>query len=92
MKPRRTPLSTDVYRLAGGNEDNDLWAERGRTEDGTPVIISTWELSDDERREIAAGCNIELHVFGIGQPPVNLRVSDVPLGAKLPDDADAQTS
>jgi len=73
MRPRRTSVSNCVFRLAGGNEDNDLWARRGST-DGEPWIESTWQLDDDERAAIAAGGTVELRVYGDGTPPVSLAV------------------
>jgi hypothetical protein len=73
MRPRRTPTSTTVFRLAGGNEDNDLWVRQGDT-DGEPWIESVWELDEDELAAIAAGGTIELRVFGRGTPPVSLAV------------------
>lgn len=80
MKPRRTPSSNKVFRLVGGTEDNDLWVRFG-VEDGEPTITSTWQLTDDERAEIAAGANIELTVWGVGTPPVAMRTTTEPLGA-----------
>lgn len=76
MRPRRTPSSNKVYRLVGGNEDNDLWVQAGPME-GTnePVIASTWELSPEERQEIADGA-----VWGTAQPPVAVVTTDEPLG------------
>lgn len=62
-----------MYRLEGGNEDNDLWVERDRV-DGQPLIVSVWDLTDDERAAIAAGGTIELTVWGTGHPPVALGV------------------
>lgn len=79
MKPRRTHDSTGVYRLEGGTEDNDLWVSAATDDDGTHVIFSVWEPTDEERERIAAGWSIELAVWG-GQPPVSLAVTDVPLG------------
>lgn len=79
MKPRRTPSSNAVFRLEGGNEDNDLWVRRG-IEDGEHTISSVWEISEDERRAIAEGSNIELCVWGDATPPVSLGVTDEPLG------------
>jgi hypothetical protein len=73
MRPRRTPTSTTVFRLAGGTEDNDLWVRQGDT-DGDPWIESVWELDEDEIVAIAAGGTIELRVFGRGTPPVSLAV------------------
>lgn len=90
MKPRRTHLSDRVFRLPGGNEDNDLWTTTYGPEAGGPAIGSTWELDDDERAAIAAGANVELVVFGYAQPPVNVRVTDYALG-KAPAAGSART-
>lgn len=72
MRPRRTAQSNKVFRLPGGNEDNDLWVEQDER-DGT--ITSTWEFTDEERAMIAAGGTIDLVVWGTGTPPVALEVS-----------------
>lgn len=80
MKPRRTVLSDTVFRLPGGNEDNDLWVTTYGEDQGGPCIGSTWELTDDERAAIAAGANIELIVWGTGHPPVAVRTCDYALG------------
>jgi hypothetical protein len=96
LRPRRTHNSTNVYVLEGGNEDNDLWAERGetgalppakspvafdRSEDGHAIIRSTFVPNQQQRAAIAAGENVELVIFGEAQPPVMLLVTDVPIGA-----------
>jgi hypothetical protein len=73
VRPRRTSASDKVYRLPGGTEDNDLWVETGE-QDGAPTILSTWELSEGERRAIADGGTIDLIVWGGGMPPVALEV------------------
>ena len=80
MRPRRTAETDKVFRLAGGNEDDDLWVKQGST-DGTPWLQSTWELDDDERLAIATGATIELRVYGEGTPPVSLAVG-APLEAR----------
>lgn len=86
MKPRRTHASNAVFRLAGGNEDNDLWVERGIDGEGYMTLTSCWVLTDDERGRIAAGENVELVIWGSAQPPVAMGVTDVPLG-KAPEAA-----
>lgn len=78
MRPRRTPHSNKVFRLPGGNEDNDLWVEVGGEPPAT--ITSVWELSYEERLAVINGAHIELTVYGGGTPPVALRVTDQPLG------------
>lgn len=85
LKPRRTHLSNDVYRLRGGNEDNDLWVRKGVTEDKHPIICSTWVPTEDQRRRIAAGENLELIIWGTQQPPVSVRLDDTPLGKPPPE-------
>lgn len=75
LKPRRTHLSNLVWRLEGGNEDNDLWT----VTDGE-TVRSTWVPTDEQRARIAAGENIELVVWG-GQPPVVMRLDSTPIGA-----------
>jgi hypothetical protein len=79
MKPRRTPASTDCFRLEGGTEDNDLWLQR-EVDDGLPMMHSVWELSDAERQEISEGRNVKLTVFGAAHPPVMLTTTDIALG------------
>jgi hypothetical protein len=78
MKPRRTPHSNAVFRLDGGTEDNDLWVQRSTS--GVGHLLSVWELTDDERRRVAAGENVYLVVWGHDMPPVALGVTDQPLG------------
>jgi hypothetical protein len=87
VKPRRTPTSNLVFRLDGGNEDNDLWVERAVTDEDppSPCLISVWEPSDDERQRIADGDNVALVVWGTGHPPVMVTATNSPLG-KAPDD------
>lgn len=82
LRPRRTHLSNRVYRLPGGTEDNDLWTRVTETEDGSPVICSTFVLTDEQRKRVAAGENVELIIWGNAQPPVALRLDDTPLGKK----------
>lgn len=82
MKPRRTHDSTTVFRLPGGNEDNDLWVEHARDSGGNPVICSTWEPTAKERAAIAAGANVELSVWGSAMPPVAVTTTTVALGRR----------
>lgn len=75
MKPRRTPTTDTVFRLEGGNEDNDLWVRTGE-EDGAPTLTSVWSLDADERAVIADGGCVTLTTFGAGTPPVRIAVTD----------------
>lgn len=81
MNPRRTHESNCVYELAGGTEDNSLWV---RVDQNEGTVSSVWELNEEERLAIAEGAfNIQLTIYG-GQPPVAMKITNVPLG-KAPD-------
>jgi hypothetical protein len=80
VKPRRTHYSTNVFRLVGGNEDNDLWVQRDIDGTGHPIIRSCWVPTEEERAAIAAGANVELITWGIGTPPLAMSVVSYPLG------------
>jgi hypothetical protein len=82
MKPRRTVVSTRVFRLEGGNEDNDLWVTDYGPDEGGPCLGSTWVPTDAERAAIADGANLEMVVWGTGHPPVALRLSTYALGKR----------
>jgi hypothetical protein len=78
MKPRRTHDSDVVFRLEGGNEDNDLWVTV--YDDPAMALGSVWVPTDEERKRIAEGANIELIVWGEAHPPVTLVTNSTPLG------------
>ena len=42
--------------------------------DGTPAMMTGWELTPAEREKIAAGANIYLVLLGSAHPPVLLQV------------------
>lgn len=91
MKPRRFPTATNVFRLVGGNEDNDLWVQRGfLDEDSRPFIRSVWELTEVERALVAKGAKVSLVVEGIGHPPVRMYVTEEPLGRPKPEPESAE--
>lgn len=84
MRARRTHNSTRVFRLPGGNEDNDLWVYDTPDSENNNVICSVWVPSDEEREMIANGLNIRLLVWGTGIAPLAMDITDEPLG-KAPD-------
>ena len=47
-------------------------------QDGQPVMVSSWQLTPDEVRAIAAGASVYLWVVGAAQPPLMLTVGEVP--------------
>lgn len=81
MRPRRTHKSNRVFSLEGGTEDNDLWVF-AEAHGVNALLHSTWELTAHEREQVAAGANVELTVWGPDHPPVDMRVTTVPLGRK----------
>ena len=80
MKPRRSIHGEKVYRLPGGNEDNDLWTYEVEDVDGHPVTCSVWVPDSTERQQIAEGANIRLLIWGRGIPPVAMDMTDEALG------------
>lgn len=74
MKPIQTKYSNRIFKLPGGTEENDLPLEQTTDEDNNTILISTWELSDTELDDIEATGKIQLVVWGVGTPPVSLRV------------------
>ena len=73
MRPRKTPTTNSVFELAGGNEDNTLFVE-ALAIDGQPVMVSVWDLTNEEREAIASNGMVELIVWGTQHPPVGLGV------------------
>lgn len=83
LNPRRFHSANKVWRLAGGTEDNDLWALNHEVNDGVlgevPAVTSVFVPTDEQRTAIAGGENIALTVIGV-QPPVMVRLTREPLG------------
>lgn len=86
MKPVRTPYATMTYRVPNGDPKSDLPVEPRLDETRGVTLTSTWELTDAERRSIAAGADVELIVWGHAHPPVALAVSTVRLDADAASD------
>lgn len=80
MRPRRTVRSNFTFVLAGGNEDNDLWAETGVDEDGFSTVATTWVPTDEERAAIAGGANIEVKLWSRTHPAIAVGTNTYPLG------------
>lgn len=76
MKPIRTPESNTVFNPAEGDEENvePMHAEV-REGDG---IYSTWDLTGEEREQVAQGAMIVLGVAAAKPPPVGMQVVPPP--------------
>lgn len=83
LRPSRTVTSTRVFHLPGGTEDNDLWVTEYEPGEGGPGRGAVYVPTDEQRRAIAEGANLELIVIGELQPPLVLRLTTVRLG-KVP--------
>lgn len=69
MRAVRTPHSTNIYALPGGNEDNYLYVQESGGE-----IRSDWELTDAERILLVGGGRVALTIIGALVPPVILSI------------------
>lgn len=79
MKAVKTENSDHNFGPPEGTPEGeilDLPCQKIMDGDKVDAIRSVWEISDDERKMIANGANIELDVWWIGAfPPVRLRVT-----------------
>lgn len=75
-------MTTRVFTLPGGTEDNDLWVYDLDDGSGHQVIASVWQPTDEERERIAAGWSIRLLVWTDRMPPVAIDTTDEPLGKR----------
>lgn len=76
MRHIRSARANVVYTLPGGTDENDLHVEATLDEEQRTVLVSTWELDDEDRQAVADGARVELLVWGSGHPPVALRLAD----------------
>ncbi len=76
MRPRRTTATDTVFRLPGGNEDNDLFIERAHSTEGDPLMVSYWEPTYEQREVIRRGGRVQLIVWGEVHPPVAMGVAE----------------
>lgn len=82
MNPIEFPEQNVVYSPAKGDEENvmplGVRREMVKYADGrvVPTIISCWEPTDEERKQIALGAPVWLHVFGESPPPVYVGVAN----------------
>ena len=82
MKPVRTPWTNALYKLEGGSDENDLPLEKNHDADEHEILLSTWELTNEERKAVADGKRIEVIIWGEEHPPIALRVEEVEDGSE----------
>ena len=96
MKPTRFTGANKVYVVPGDEEGKtELPVQQALVQDETlgfqHAFISVWELTDEERQQIADGAYVALQVIGQGLPPVALWVVAEDPDIELPpDDAPAE--
>jgi hypothetical protein len=81
MNPIRT-LATNFDYLPPAGMADCVPLPVTRTSDGR--TISVWEFTDEERRRIAAGENLELHVWQQPPPPVGMMLTKATETKKAP--------
>lgn len=77
MQPAEIDGHTHVFLPAAGTEDSvePLKVIKVFMPDlNSYVLISEWEPTPEERKAIAEGANIHLHIMGEALPPVALTV------------------
>lgn len=78
MQPIRRDDTTRVLGESQGYTPlpvSDMLGNNGDL-DGTPMMLSQWKPSPQERADIAAGKDIWLWVLGTAHPPVMVTVED----------------
>lgn len=75
MKPIESARTNFTYLAPAGMRDCDPMPCT-RESDGR--VVSVWEPTREERAAIAAGSNIELHVWQQPPPPVGMALSPAP--------------
>jgi hypothetical protein len=88
VRARRTHLSTHVFTLQEGNEDNDLWGYFVPDEENPNlgILCTVWVPTDEERARIAGGENIRLALWSRRPYPMAMDVTDEPIGKKHEDE------
>lgn len=74
MHPIRTPASNFTY-LGPAPHIGDLPCQRAPDGRGGTVVLSTWELTPDEREAIARGANIEVGIYAEPIPPISVAIA-----------------
>jgi hypothetical protein len=76
MQPITFPESNFTFNKPSDMTDDQcgsLPVVRCNTSDGTPLIISCWELSEEDKAKITETGHIWLTICGTGMPPVSLQ-------------------
>ncbi len=76
MHPKEFKESNFRFTKPAGTTDDQvkpLPVHRGTTTDNKPVIVSCWELSDEELEELARTKKLWLLIYGNGMSPVSIQ-------------------
>lgn len=60
---------------SGCSDISTLWVRRVQRPDGTEMLLSAWEPTEEELQALLAGGRVELAVMGAMLPPVSLIVT-----------------
>ena len=73
MNPIKTPFTN--REIDGSNEGLPSLPVEDRDLDGFRAIVTTWNLTPEERMAIAEGANIEVALVTRAHPPISCAVS-----------------
>jgi hypothetical protein len=74
MEPVQTDFTNCIFKLPGGGPETDLPVEKNIDVEGRDVLISTWELSDEDLKQLQEVRKLDLIIWGKGHPPVALAI------------------
>jgi hypothetical protein len=76
MQPITFPEANFIFNKPSEMTDEqcgDLPVAKLKDPDGVPLIISCWELSEEDKARVAETGSIWLTICGTGMPPVGLQ-------------------
>ncbi len=75
MTPISFPEQNCVFTKPESMTDDEcssLPVFKGQWPDGSPCIVSVWQLSDEELQQVVETKQVYLSIYGHGMPPVSL--------------------
>lgn len=77
LRPVRHEHSNIIMLAPPGTAISDLHAELVADEDRNPIVLSTWELTAEQRQRVAEGAQVTLMIWEYPMPPVALAIDNV---------------